>query len=290
MGTGGLVITGITTSQTNFPLLGPVGTGTFYQPNFGGGGSDAFIGYFDPNYARILVSYLGGLEEEAGMSVTIGRNQNIFIVGTTECPSINCNNTFPTLDPGFGYYFDITGYAYPFEDIFITHLDAATNLNWSTFYGQVGVHEVPYKIDCSGRYLFLVGECYGDQGYTVVLQETLAVAGSYNQNTFGGTGIPSDSYIMKFFTDANPPFRLIGSNTNDSFLLDWNSSTELLTITPYFNENEVKVAKVFSSSGNLIEAKVGSHNNCVFDLSKTASGVYLIQIIGSRNMLPIIKS
>jgi hypothetical protein len=126
---GSVVVTGVTGSS-NFPT-----TPGALEPSFGGGTGnverdvpgDAFAAKLDPSGSRLIYStYLGGSGDDAGQGVALDRAGNAYFTGKTESPG------FPTtpgaLKPSYGP---------PAPDLnaYVTKLDRAGRLVWSTFLG-----------------------------------------------------------------------------------------------------------------------------------------------------------
>lgn len=81
-------VTGYTNS-TNFPSLGVP-----FQPEYGGGNTDAFVFKLDPTGTSLVYSsYLGGSNAEEGKGVAVDVNGNAYVGGQT------CSVDFPTARP-----------------------------------------------------------------------------------------------------------------------------------------------------------------------------------------------
>ncbi|MCE7735362.1 MAG: hypothetical protein GPJ54_10825, partial [Candidatus Heimdallarchaeota archaeon] len=106
-----------TTSSDDFPINFP------YQPNFGGGTSDAFLSMFNNSGEQIWSTYIGGSFSDIGADLTIDGQDNIIIVGKTESPD------FPVLNP-----FDPT-LSETTQDGFVSKFSSQGNLLWSTHQG-----------------------------------------------------------------------------------------------------------------------------------------------------------
>jgi gliding motility-associated-like protein len=111
-----------TRSATDFPIIGNV-----FQPNYGGGDLDACLIKMDNSLQNIIwSSYLGGEKQDAGYSLALDDNDDIYVTGGTESvqfPTTN-NAINPTFNGGR-------------SDGFVTHItkDGQQVIN-STFYGS----------------------------------------------------------------------------------------------------------------------------------------------------------
>lgn len=126
---GSVVITGVTGSS-DFPT-----TAGALEPSFGGGSGrfesdvpgDGFAARLDPSGSRLIYStYLGGSGDDTGQGVALDQAGNAYFTGKTESPD------FPTtpgvLKPSHRpQASDLDGY--------VTKLDRAGRLAWSTFLG-----------------------------------------------------------------------------------------------------------------------------------------------------------
>lgn len=165
---GSVVIVGKTGSPdfpTSARAIGPAfhgGTGTFEDVP-----SDAFAAKLDPSGSRLVYStYLGGSADDVGSSVALDRAGNAYYAGFTASPE------FPTtpgalktsLEPGTV----LNG--------FVTKLDPAGRLKWSTYLGGNGRDSAwGIGVDAS-RHVYVSGSGIG--GFPVT-------AGAA-QGTFGG--------------------------------------------------------------------------------------------------------
>jgi Beta-propeller repeat len=165
---GSVVITGLTGSA-DFPTTAGAVESTFH----GGTGAildvpaDAFAAKLNPSGSRLVYStYLGGSGDDAGSSVALDHAGNAYYAGLTGSPE------FPTtpgalktsLEPGT----TLNG--------FVTKLDPAGRLKWSTYLGG-NVRDSAWGIDVdSRRHVYVSGSGIG--GFPVT-------AGAV-QGTFGG--------------------------------------------------------------------------------------------------------
>ena len=110
------------TQSADFPIVGNV-----FQPNYGGGALDACVFKLDNNLENLIwSSYLGGQEHDAGYSLAIDKNQDLFITGGTS------SSQFPTTLQALD-----TSYQGGRADGFITHINQnGQAIISSTFYGS----------------------------------------------------------------------------------------------------------------------------------------------------------
>ena len=72
------------TQSTDFPIVGNV-----FQPTFGGGDLDGVIIKLDNSLQNIIwSSYFGGEKHDAGYSLAIDSNEDIYITGGTNSDSL----------------------------------------------------------------------------------------------------------------------------------------------------------------------------------------------------------
>ncbi len=88
---GNIFITGSTVS-TNFPIAGAV-----FQPNYGGGNSDAFVTELNPANppatALIYSTYLGGSNTDVATGIAVDTSDAAYVSGQT------CSLDFPLSNP-----------------------------------------------------------------------------------------------------------------------------------------------------------------------------------------------
>jgi hypothetical protein len=120
-GANNIWVTGRTTSS-NFPILNA------FQPALGGN-SDAFVAKFDSNGNRTFSSYLGGLENDQGLTIVADRFGNAHIGGDSS------SGNFPILNPVQANYKGMT-------DGFVSQVSPTGTLMYSTFLGGTGFDQV----------------------------------------------------------------------------------------------------------------------------------------------------
>jgi beta-propeller repeat-containing protein len=122
---GNAYVTGNTTS-IDFPTTAGV-----FQPIFGGGGQDAFVTKLNSTGSALVYStFLGGLDVEGGLGISVGRLGNVYVTGSTE--STNFPITAGAVQTTFG----------GIQDAFVTKLnETGSALVFSTYLGGSGSDE-----------------------------------------------------------------------------------------------------------------------------------------------------
>jgi uncharacterized protein (TIGR03437 family) len=116
-GDGAAYITGLTESA-NFPTRNPA------QPNYGGGGIDAFIVKLNPAGTDVVyATYLGGNDEDQALGIAVDPSGNAYVTGQTCSPNFPMRNA---AQPRIG----------GFCDAFVTKLNAeGSSVGYSTYLG-----------------------------------------------------------------------------------------------------------------------------------------------------------
>jgi gliding motility-associated-like protein len=137
-----VVIVGHTPSQTNISTI------EAYKPNLIDGDDDAFLVKFNNSGIRIWGTYFGGETSDSANALSIDKNNNIYIVGTTlSKTNIAVNSNFQT-QLNDGYYRN---------DGFLSKFTADGNLIWSTYVGGDGRDELK-AIVVKDNYLITGGD------------------------------------------------------------------------------------------------------------------------------------
>lgn len=194
---GNAYITGFTLSS-NFPVVNG-----FQRTR--GGAQDAYVLKLNSAGNAILFSsYLGGSADDRGFGIALDPRGNIYIAGAT------ASSNFPTTSP----YQRANGGG--FADVFVTKLDAAANVIYSTYAGGIG-NDQPLGIAVDGS-----GAAYVT-GFTTSLNFPLV---NPVQSKYGGT-------------DA-------GGGTDDAFVFKLNSAGTALDYSTYLggigSDNGVRIA------------------------------------------------
>ena len=93
-----------------------------HQPALGGN-QDAFIVKFNGQGVRQWGTYYGGSDNEYGFSCTAGRNNDIFMAGTTQSPdNISTADSYQPVKGGYG-------------DAYVVKFNATGVRQWGTYYG-----------------------------------------------------------------------------------------------------------------------------------------------------------
>lgn len=188
-----IYIAGLTKS-VNYPCT----TGAFDSTYAGGSvGGDAFISKFDADLTTLLGStYLGGNMDEWRVSVTVDKNQDLYICGETS------SSNFPTTQNAFDVGFNGG------SDIFISKFtNDLSTLSSSTFFGSNSYEEaLAIRLNNSGSVYIA--------GYT--MSSTFPItSGVYGPTYNGGE---RDAYIAKFNSGLSSLLAstFIGGNNKDT--------------------------------------------------------------------------
>jgi hypothetical protein len=139
--TGKAYVSGETAAPI-FPLANP------YQPEYGGGATDAFVTVFTPDGQSLVYStFLGGSERDAAFSIAVDNNDRAFVLGSTG------STDFPLVNP-------IQNYGGGYADTFVTVLTPdGQSLSYSTYLGGSDTDGFFY-LDGSGIVLDGSGRAY----------------------------------------------------------------------------------------------------------------------------------
>ncbi|MEN3039304.1 MAG: SBBP repeat-containing protein [Candidatus Kryptonium sp.] len=134
----------------------------------------------DPPLARVWATYYGGNNADAGYSITVDVNGNVYITGETD-------GLFPLYNPGEGAYYQGSSSMW---EIFILKFNNVGVRQWATYYGGSWYdHGYSIATDANGN-VFITGKT---QSSNFPLQDSSG--GAYYQSTLGGD---YDAFILKF--------------------------------------------------------------------------------------------
>lgn len=174
---GNVWVTGLTASN-DFPTENPI------QSSFQGGMFDAFVAEIGPDGTQLLFgTYLGGSGSDIGASIALDSNGNAYITGSTS------STNFPTLNP-----LEATP-----ADAFVTKMDAAGHLLYSTYLGQTS------------------------------RSAGTAIAVDSSQNIYVTGTAPNDGFPL-----VNP----VQSTSNASFICKLNAAGSALLYSTYFGTGD----------------------------------------------------
>jgi gliding motility-associated-like protein len=171
-----LYLAGITYSTKN------IASPNAYQPNFGGGISDAFLVKFTNGGTRLWATYYGGSGEEHATSVCTDGMNNVFICGLTA--STSGMSTPGTQQPLFGGND---------RDGFLAKFTSEGKLSWGSYYGGNGQDNVDAITSDDQNNIFITG--------STVSTNNISTPGSY-QPSPGGPGLYWTTYLTMFNNDG----------------------------------------------------------------------------------------
>jgi hypothetical protein len=264
---GNLYVAGWT-SSLNFPLQNP------YQPQYGGGTTDAYIARFNPSgTGLVFATYLGGSGQDRGYTVEFDTSGNIYVVGVTNSPNFPLANP---LQPQYGG---------GIWDGFVTKLNpSASALIFSTYLGGSaydGDFANGIKLDATGN-AYVIGATYssdfptvnafqpqhGGGGTDTTLAKINAAGSQLIYSTYlGGSGgdwgagltvdPAGDVYLTGYTTSGNFPvanaFQPNLSGPGDAFATKMNASGSALVYSTYLggSADDGANGNIIDSEGNL---------------------------------------
>lgn len=139
-----LYVSGFTQSVNAFPVMN---SGGYYQPSFGGGLVDAFIGRFTIGGAQTWTTYYGGTDSDYGDEVAVDPNGNLFVFGDT------WSTDFPVQSAAGAYNQSANGGD---DDFYLLKFGPTDARLWATYYGGndvefVGGSDQPLALDAAGN-------------------------------------------------------------------------------------------------------------------------------------------
>jgi hypothetical protein len=175
---GNIYVTGALQS-VDFPVANA------FQPT-SGGRTDAFVLKIDPAFHVVYATYVGGKFNDLGMAIAADAQGNAYITGRTESPDFPV--TAGALDTTIaGYQSGST-----FVDAFVTKLDPAGNLVYSTFLGgRFGNIGWGIAVDSYGQ-----AHVTGDTG-----SPDFPLAGNTTQFNLGANG--AGGFLSKLTADGS---------------------------------------------------------------------------------------
>ncbi|MFM1998737.1 MAG: hypothetical protein RL204_684 [Bacteroidota bacterium] len=154
---GSLVIIGTTSSQSNIATGGA-------NTTYGGGSYDAFIAKFTSAGQLEWSSYIGGNNEDEGISVTFAADGSVSALLNTKSTNIVSSSLFQG------------NYGGGISDMFMSSFDSEGASTWSSYLGNSG-EEIAGNIS------------FSEEGFLLVSGSTSSTAGiamGGNQTTYGG--------------------------------------------------------------------------------------------------------
>lgn len=165
----------LTGSTNSYAYTTPGG----FQPDYGGGPSDAFLVKFDSSGAKKWDTFYGGEGADDGTSCAVDAAGNVYLTGLTSSQTGIASGGFQT------------AYSGGLTDAFLVKFDSSGNRKWSTYYGGPGDdYAHACAIDSKGN-TFIAG-------YTTSLTD-IASGGFQSAH---GNGL-TDAFLVKFDSTGN---------------------------------------------------------------------------------------
>lgn len=182
------------TSSTTGSLLATPGS---WQPNYGGGSSDAIVAKFSQSGQRLWATYYGGSGYEEANIGTVSKNGNVFITGRTSVGSGSLMATCDTYQNNHGG---------GVNDCYLAKFNSNGNRIWSTYFGGAGNEPVwSGVVTDASENIYLAGTL--DAGTAASVVSTPAGF----QTSYGGG--PGDIFLQKFAPcTPSPPVLISGYN------------------------------------------------------------------------------
>jgi hypothetical protein len=226
---GEAYVTGLTTSSppTPFPTMGALQT-TY------GGATDAFVTKLSSSGTLAYSTYLGGSGFDAGASIAVDTNKNVYITGQTNSPA----TSFPlagATQSAFGGGFDA----------FVSEINpaAGTQLIFSTYLGGSGNEDV------GGNYGAIAVDSVGANIY---------VTGNTASNDFPTSSSPlqannkglTDAFVVKYSqSNASPTFSLSATALSPATVSPGSSATSMVTVAGGFTGTVTLTCAVTGPAG-----------------------------------------
>ncbi len=266
---GDIYITG--SASTGFPL-----TAAGTNQTVIGGSQDAFIVRFGSTGVRKWASYLGGSLSEAGNSISLFKNGNYFVAGTT-------NSTNFPYKSSTGFFNDNSYNG--LGDCFLTQYTASNVRISSSYLG--GTKQDNSPIISSQNFDLVMGLNTKDNPLYV-----RNLAGAYNDASFNGV---DDAFLMSLRMDPNNCFdfdpyacrtsNLLTNKANNLFSVYPNPTNDNITISLGTDLTSNKTLMVYDLFGKLILQQLipAEQESLLVDLSNNSKGIYLIKIVSENS-------
>jgi uncharacterized protein (AIM24 family) len=224
-----------------------------------GGSEDIFVCKLnDSGTALIYSTYIGGNANERGHSLILDVSHNAYITGNTN------SSSYPTTLDAFQTSLQGS------DDVFVTKLNSTgTALLYSTYCGGSGVdYSFCIALDAAGS-VYITGSTGSIDFDTTfgAFHTTKTGSGDVFVTKFGQLGSTAVSEITKA----------------DLFNISPNPSQGIYQIDFGNSANGFIQLEVLDMQGNLIEKQnLSNKNSTSIDLSKYASGVYILKVIANN--------
>ena len=178
---GNLIITGITSTS----MSGIISSSLAFQPQYGGGSSDAFLLKFSVSGQRIWGTYVGGSLTEGWPFVDQHASGNIYLTGeTSSTTGISTPCSYQEIYGGGA------------RDVFFSQWDSNGQQRWSSYYGGSGADGIwPSLVVDNGQNIYLVGSTTSPSGTAIASPGSHQPQYASNNNLTGTSG---DGFMVKF--------------------------------------------------------------------------------------------
>ena len=234
-----------------------VATSGAYQTTYAGGLRDGFLAKFNSSGSIQWGTYYGINGNDAPYSCLIDATNNIIISGFADATGFATAGSY---QPNYG------GGSY---DGYITLFDPTGVVQWSTYYGDIGMDFIRGScIDIMGN-IFVTGITDTNTG-TVV-----ASGGSHQSSNGGGT---SDGFLVKF-NSLTANVNESGNIIESPIYVFPNPTTNEFTISlKQLNENTT--IEIYNTIGQQIIKQKITEEETKINLKDQANGIYFVKVTG----------
>jgi len=199
---GNTYITGATLSTSG------IASNNAHLTSYAGGAQDGFIAKFDSAGGRVWSTYYGGAGADGLNSITLDKQSNLLLVGSTSSSSgIATTGAFKTSP----------------SPIFITKFDSIGSRQWGTYFGGGGSYGIPYITSDTSNNILISGSTNSNSG--------IATTNTFMPSAYYLTSGSNykDIYIAKFNT--------FGIQLWGTYYGDWGNDIVQSITTDGFNNN-----------------------------------------------------
>ncbi len=252
---GDAYVTGETASSTNFPTKSPEQTA-----GFGGGTYDAFVTELTPAGALVYSTFLGGTDNDTGVSIAVDASNNAYVTGQTDSPAPSpfsaAGATQGTLGGGF--------------DAFVSELNSGGSaLVFSTYLGgsldeDDGGKIGAVAVDGKGYFVYVTGNTGSTSSFPVITPVPYP-----GGSTFGGPAGGTDAFAVKYA--QGPVFSMTA--TTPAAVAPGSSGTSTVSLKAYNGySSPVALSCSVTGTGTPLPACSATSFNPASPVTPTASG------------------